>query len=201
MAKEVMERRASDNKYLHKDFHNLMNLGIEYIREKYGEDSVREYLARFAKAYYAPLKSALLKKGLIAVKEHYEKIYETEEALDFVSMSLSEDELIINVEKCPAVTHEKIRRNSPPLYYELIKRLTRSSAVPLVLNCYPMIRKQGHQEKDFSGKINSFIEKERSKMISCTEFIPAYSELFKYIEEIDGEEGVLSIGSIFPMRD
>ncbi|NLA84167.1 MAG: hypothetical protein GX854_06510 [Clostridiales bacterium] len=28
-------------------------------------------------------------------------------------------------------------------------------------------------------------------MISCTEFIPAYSELFKYIEEIDGEEGVL----------
>ncbi|MGI6537506.1 MAG: hypothetical protein ACOX22_04065 [Caldicoprobacterales bacterium] len=122
MAKEVMERRASDNKYLHKDFHNLMNLGIEYIREKYGEDSVREYLARFAKAYYAPLKSALLKKGLIAVKEHYEKIYETEEALDFVSMSLSEDELIINVEKCPAVTHMRKSGVTPsPLYYELIK--------------------------------------------------------------------------------
>ena len=28
-------------------------------------------------------------------------------------------------------------------------------------------------------------------MISCTEFIPAYSELFKYIEEKDGAGGVL----------
>lgn len=28
-------------------------------------------------------------------------------------------------------------------------------------------------------------------MISCTEFIPAYSELFKYIEQIDGEEAVM----------
>ncbi|MEA4833022.1 hypothetical protein SDC9_85339 [bioreactor metagenome] len=28
-------------------------------------------------------------------------------------------------------------------------------------------------------------------MISCTEFIPAYSELFKYIESIDGFDGVL----------
>jgi len=28
-------------------------------------------------------------------------------------------------------------------------------------------------------------------MISCTEFIPAYSELFKYIEERNGKEGVL----------
>ncbi len=28
-------------------------------------------------------------------------------------------------------------------------------------------------------------------MISCTEFIPAYSELFKFIEEKSGKEGVL----------
>lgn len=59
MTKEVMERKASDNKYLHKDFHNIMNLGIEYIHEKYGEESVREYLIQFASSYYAPLKSAI----------------------------------------------------------------------------------------------------------------------------------------------
>ncbi len=29
-------------------------------------------------------------------------------------------------------------------------------------------------------------------MISCTEFIPAYNEYFKFIEEIDGKEGVVA---------
>ena len=28
-------------------------------------------------------------------------------------------------------------------------------------------------------------------MISCTEFIPAYSELFKFIEQREGYEGVV----------
>ena len=28
-------------------------------------------------------------------------------------------------------------------------------------------------------------------MISCTEFIPAYSELYKYIEKLDGEKGLM----------
>ena len=29
-------------------------------------------------------------------------------------------------------------------------------------------------------------------MISCTEFIPAYSELFKYLEKVGGKEAVIS---------
>jgi hypothetical protein len=122
MAKEVMERRASDNKYLHKDFHNLMNLGIEYIHTNYGEESVREYLSQFASSYYAPLKDAIGEKGLIAVKEHYEKIYLAEEALDSVSFKASVDELIIYIEKCPAVSHMKKSGITPSsLYHELTK--------------------------------------------------------------------------------
>lgn len=122
MAKEVMERKASDNKYLHKDFHNIMNLGIEYIREKYGEESVREYLAQFAAAYYIPLKTALAENGLKSVKEHYEKIYAEEEALEWIAYSYSEDELVIDIKMCPAVSHMRKSGITPsPLYYELTK--------------------------------------------------------------------------------
>ena len=122
MAKEVMERKASDNKYLHKDFHNIMNLGIKYIHEKYSEESVREYLVQFALAYYAPLKRSIIDKGLIAVKEHYEKIYAAEEASEAISFFYTEDELMINVDKCPAVTHMQNSNISPSeLYHELTK--------------------------------------------------------------------------------
>ena len=55
MAKQVMDRKASDNKYLHKDFHVTLDIGIDYIGKHYGEDAVKEYLIRFADAYYRPM--------------------------------------------------------------------------------------------------------------------------------------------------
>jgi len=42
MPKEVMRRQASDNRYLHRDFHGAMSLALEYLRIRYGEDAVRE---------------------------------------------------------------------------------------------------------------------------------------------------------------
>lgn len=122
MAREIMERKASDNKYLHRDFHNLMNMGIEYLREKFGEGPVREYLRQFASAYYAPLKASLKENGLAAVLEYYKKIYTAEEAIENVEFALSNDELVIRVKQCPAVEHIR-KSNIPvsPLYHELTK--------------------------------------------------------------------------------
>lgn len=37
-------------------------------------------------------------------------------------------------------------------------------------------------------------------MISCTEFIPAYSELFKYLEQRDGKKRCLNFGKPYPMN-
>ena len=122
MAKEVMDRRASDNKYLHRDFHNFMSLGIDYVQELYGDQGVREYLRDFGLSFYAPLKEEIKEKGLQAVKDHYEKIYTIEEALEDVEFSFSQDQLIIKVKKCPAVTHMKSHGvKVSPLYYETIK--------------------------------------------------------------------------------
>ena len=49
-----MRRTASDNVYLHKDFHGALSAGIEYLHQRYGEDAVREYLRRFTLAFHAP---------------------------------------------------------------------------------------------------------------------------------------------------
>ena len=103
MAKEIMDRRASDNEYLHKDFHGALSAGIEYLHEYYGADAVRDYLRRFTITYYSPLVERLKNEGLSALKEHFEKMYEIEGGE--IEISFSEDELIISVKACPAVMH------------------------------------------------------------------------------------------------
>ena len=103
MARHIMRRAASDNTYLHKDFHGALSAGIEYLHENYGEEAVRQYLRQFARSYYAPLTEALASRGLIALEEYLRKVSDLEGGA--VRFELSEDELRIVVEACPAVMH------------------------------------------------------------------------------------------------
>jgi hypothetical protein len=118
---EQMVRKASDNKYLHKDFHNHMNLGIEYLRINYGEEAVREYLVEFANAFYKPLKDKINENGLIELEKYFTDIYEKEEALKDIMFEGSQDELVIRIKRCPAITHmHNSKVEVSPLYYETI---------------------------------------------------------------------------------
>lgn len=103
MAKETMTRKAADNEYLHKDFHGALSNGIEYLDRQYGEDAVKNYLRQFANSFYAPLKKDICERGLIALKEHIEKIYKIEDGK--VDIAFSNDEMTVRVKACPAVTH------------------------------------------------------------------------------------------------
>lgn len=103
MEKLVMNRRAADNEYLHKDFHGAMSYAIEYLSTTFGPEAVREYLTKFAKSYYAPLTAMLNERGLMALKEHFERIYSIEGG--DVEISLNGNELTVKVNKCPAVSH------------------------------------------------------------------------------------------------
>ncbi len=107
MPKQTMTRKSSDNPYLHKDFHILLNHGIDYLHKNIGEEAVREYLTQFASAYYSPFKRDIKNKGLLAIKEHYERIYEIEGAL--FDINFSQDELIIHLQASPAVMHIKAK--------------------------------------------------------------------------------------------
>jgi hypothetical protein len=120
MAKEVVRRSPRDNRYLHKDFHGALSVGLEYVESQFGEEAVREYLRQFARAFYAPLTEDLKRRGLIALKEHFAKGYEEEGG--GARITLFEDELRIEVEACPAVTH--MRKQGYPvarLFHETSK--------------------------------------------------------------------------------
>src|SRR3989339_1167634 len=103
MPKQVMTRKAGDNVYLHKDFHGALSNGIDFIHERYGAEAVRDYLRQFADAFYAPLKNDLVRRGLIALKEHYDKVFQEERGQ--ARFTLSDRELRIEVEMNPAVQH------------------------------------------------------------------------------------------------
>ena len=103
MAKEVISRQASDNVYLHKDFHGALSGGITYLEKTYGAEAVREYLRQFGRVFYAPLRADLKARGLEALKEYFEKIYEIEGGE--IDVTISQDEMTLEVKACPAVTH------------------------------------------------------------------------------------------------
>ena len=102
-----MRRKAADNSYLHRDLHGDLSGGIEYLHRHFGADSVRRYLRQFAASFYYPLTEDLKKRGLVALKEYFEKVYQLEGGQ--AQFDLSEDELKITVEACPTVTH--LRKN------------------------------------------------------------------------------------------
>ena len=115
--KLVMDVKASDNEYFHRDFHISGKRGLEYVGEKYGDAAVSEYLTRFARAYYAPLAEDVKKQGLLALREHIESIYEAEKARDCVSCELCDNMLTVTVSECPGVKYIKESGNEPTKWY------------------------------------------------------------------------------------
>ncbi len=115
--KEVMNRTASDNAYLHKDFHAALSTALFYLEETYGADAVRDYLRQFATAFYSDLKRDLVKRGLVALQEHYARIYQIEQG--DVRFDLTRNTLTMHVAACPAVTYMR-EHNRPvsPLWSE-----------------------------------------------------------------------------------
>ena len=98
----VMERRAQDNKYLHREFHNYMNMGVEYLGNRFGEGAVCAYLSRFARNYYAPLIKRVRAQGLPALRRHIEETYRLEEAEEVVHIDQEPHALRVQVDACPA---------------------------------------------------------------------------------------------------
>jgi hypothetical protein len=124
MNKRKITRKASDNQYLHKDFHIAFNYCLDYLQKNLGEGAVREYLAQFTLTYFSPLKQSILTSGLLALKEHYEKIYKVENAE--YRMQFSEVELIIHLFASPAVMHIKNKGHSvSPLFYESVSTVNK----------------------------------------------------------------------------
>jgi len=102
---KVMERSASDNEYLHRDFHGALAYAISYLDRRYGEQGIREYLEQTARNAYLPLIEAVKKDGLTAIESHFRKIFDIEGGE--IEIINDGNYLKLTVKKCPAICHLK----------------------------------------------------------------------------------------------
>ncbi len=104
---KVIDCKASDNQYLHKDFHGALCYAIKYLEDNYGIESVEQYLSQVAATYFKPLSDNLRANGLIILENHWRSIF-TKECGDF-ELGYEGQTLVLKVGKCPAVSHLKER--------------------------------------------------------------------------------------------
>lgn len=104
---EIMDRRAAQNEYFHRDFHSSMNMGIEYLGTNYGTNEVREYLSQYTINVYDKLIADIKARGLVAIEEKIKDTYHKEKAEDALETELTNTSLKVKVNYCPAVKHLK----------------------------------------------------------------------------------------------
>ena len=149
-----MDIKAADNEYLHKDFHISADNGLEYVGMKYGDNGVREYLTRYARAFYKPLFDAYKKEGLKALKEQQQKLYEAEKMPEVFHADLTEDCLTVTIDRCPAVTFLRSRGKAPSKWYiELTRTVNMAIADELDLG----FSLEYYHEEDGSCKYRYFV--------------------------------------------
>lgn len=102
---EIMDRKAADNEYFHRDFHSSMNMGIEYIGEHYGQSGVKSFLTQYTNHVYTPVQKAMQADGLNAIRAKIEDTYQKEKASDLLCMKQDANSLQIRILECPAVRH------------------------------------------------------------------------------------------------
>lgn len=120
MADLHIERNASDNKYLHKDFHVTADIGIFYVGANYGDEAVKEYLTQYASSFYKLLAEKVKTNGLIELENNFKTVYEKEEWSEFLHTTLTESSLEISIDKCPAITFMKQSGHTPSKWYKEI---------------------------------------------------------------------------------
>lgn len=131
MAIRVLDVKPEENKYLHRDFHRSTDTALRYVGEKFGDNGVKEYLRKFARAYYVPLVADVKKRGLQALEEQILGIYETEEMPDAVKTRRTEERLEVTVSRCPAVTYMKSQGQEPSRWYVELTRTVNETIADL----------------------------------------------------------------------
>lgn len=114
---EVIDMKSDDNKYLHRDFHLLGDLALNYCASKFGDKAVAEFLSDYTRLFYAPQIELIKKSGFAAIKEWLETVYEVEEASEVLHTELSESELTVIIDKSPVIEYMHSLGQKPSEYY------------------------------------------------------------------------------------
>ena len=138
----IMDRKASDNEYFHRDFHSSLNMGVHYLGTRFGVGEIREYLRTFTENVYRPLFGEIRKRGLDAIADKILDTYEKEKASDAVSFERDDGKVLtVNVAYCPAVKHLKATGRRVSEWYSLttevvMERLAREAGADFEMLSY-----------------------------------------------------------------
>lgn len=102
---KVLDCKASDNVYLHKEFHAALCYGIKYLEDRFGPTAIRQYFQRVGETYFAPLSEKLKKDGLAALEKHFSAIMDLESGE--YAFHYKDDTLVLEVTRCPAIAYLK----------------------------------------------------------------------------------------------
>ena len=104
-------------KYLHRDFHVSCDRALKYCGDNFGYDALVAFLTGYVKLYYAPKIEKIRKEGLSGLKAWIESVYEKEEASDYIRAMISDDKLVVEIKKSPAIEHMHSLGKEPSKYY------------------------------------------------------------------------------------
>ena len=90
---------------VHQDFHGGLSYGLQFVEDRYGQEGLRDFLSGLADTVFKPLVEDLRARGLPALRDHWQTIFELEDA-DF-ELRMEGDTLVLDVRRCPAITHMK----------------------------------------------------------------------------------------------
>ncbi len=138
---EIMDRKAAQNEYFHRDFHISMNKGIQYLSDTYGEDETRAFFRRYALRVHAALIDRVRKEGLAPIEAMIRETYRLEKAEDVLCTELTDQRLTVRVSRCPAVSHlrEKgveVSAQFPMTTTEVMKTLAEEGGLRFTMDDY-----------------------------------------------------------------
>jgi hypothetical protein len=91
---------------VHMDFHGGLSCGLQFLDEKHGEKTLKEYLRQAGGNLYRDLITKIKREGLSALEEHWQHIFTIERG-GFEITREDDKEITLKVKKCPALTHMK----------------------------------------------------------------------------------------------
>lgn len=90
---------------VHKDFHHVLSLIIDYLKNNYGKTGMNTIIKKAALDVYRPLIEDLKKQNLSVIKKHVSDVMKLEggeyEIVD------GQNSITISIKKCPAIDYMK----------------------------------------------------------------------------------------------
>ncbi len=100
-----MHRNASDNEYFHPDFHSGLNMGIQYLGDKYGEKVLCDFLERYTNNVCKKVIEDIKIHGIQAIEEKIINTYNIEKSIEVLNVIKKDDKTTFEIAYCPAVKH------------------------------------------------------------------------------------------------